>query len=416
MTYQKGIDFSVECGYKNIYAMLDPEAINKIISNLLINASKFARKKVKIIIDISAIDTIKTLSISVEDDGIGIPDSDIESIFTKFFKVQTKEHNYNNLGGSGIGLALAKSLVEKHEGQLLVESEQNIKTTFKVQIPLIEEEENNYQNNNVVGQPDDGQLTVLVVEDDYSLLQFISENYESVGYFVLRANNGLRALELLDKHQVDMVISDVMMPEMDVIELCKSIKNDMAFSHLPVILLTAKTNSDAVTEGLENGADAYVSKPFKWKNLSLITKNLMDLRQNLKQRFSQSPFESFEILPAGTKDKDFLNNLIASIDERISDPLLSVEELGREIGLSRSSLYKKIKSMTGYVPNEFIRVIRLKNAAKLLTAKNYNISEIGYMVGFSSHSYFSKCFYQQFKLTPTEFSEQNKQQPIIENN
>jgi signal transduction histidine kinase/ligand-binding sensor domain-containing protein/AraC-like DNA-binding protein len=416
MTYQKGIDFSVECGYKNIYAMLDPEAINKIISNLLINASKFARKKVKIIIDISAIDTIKTLSISVEDDGIGIPDSDIESIFTKFFKVQTKEHNYNNLGGSGIGLALAKSLVEKHEGQLLVESEQNIKTTFKVQIPLIEEEENNYQNNNVVGQPDDGQLTVLVVEDDYSLLQFISENYESVGYFVLRANNGLRALELLDKHQVDMVISDVMMPEMDGIELCKRIKNDMAFSHLPVILLTAKTNSDAVTEGLENGADAYVSKPFKWKNLSLITKNLMDLRQNLKQRFSQSPFESFEILPAGTKDKDFLNNLIASIDERISDPLLSVEELGREIGLSRSSLYKKIKSMTGYVPNEFIRVIRLKNAAKLLTAKNYNISEIGYMVGFSSHSYFSKCFYQQFKLTPTEFSEQNKQQPIIENN
>jgi CheY-like chemotaxis protein len=307
-------------------------------------------------------------------------------------------------------------LVEKHEGQLLVESEQNIKTTFKVQIPLIEEEENNYQNNNVVGQPDDGQLTVLVVEDDYSLLQFISENYESVGYFVLRANNGLRALELLDKHQVDMVISDVMMPEMDGIELCKRIKNDMAFSHLPVILLTAKTNSDAVTEGLENGADAYVSKPFKWKNLSLITKNLMDLRQNLKQRFSQSPFESFEILPAGTKDKDFLNNLIASIDERISDPLLSVEELGREIGLSRSSLYKKIKSMTGYVPNEFIRVIRLKNAAKLLTAKNYNISEIGYMVGFSSHSYFSKCFYQQFKLTPTEFSEQNKQQPIIENN
>ena len=410
MTYQKGINFSVECKYKTIYAMLDPEAINKIISNLLINASKFARKAVKIIIDISEIDHLKILNISVEDDGIGIPDSDIESIFTKFFKVQTKEHNYNNLGGSGIGLALAKSLIEKHEGQLIVESEQNVKTTFRVEIPLIEEEENNHLINYVVGVAENGQQTVLVVEDDYSLLQFISENYESAGYFVLKANNGLRALELLDKHQVDMVISDVVMPEMDGIELCKRIKNNIAFSHLPVILLTAKTNSDAVTEGLENGADAYISKPFRWKNLSLITKNLMDLRQNLKQRFSQSPFESFEILPAGIKDKDFLNKLIVSIEERISDPLLSVEELGREIGLSRSSLYKKIKSMTGYVPNEFIRIIRLKKAAKLLIAKNYNISEIGYMVGFSSHSYFSKCFCQQFKLTPTEFSEQNKQE------
>ncbi len=412
MTYQKGVDFSVVCDQKTLYAMLDPEAIQKIISNLLINASKFARKKVRVIIKIND-DSInagqKVLAVSVEDDGIGIPQSDIESIFTKFFKVQTKDHYYSNLGGSGIGLALAKSLVEKHDGKLLVQSEQNVKTTFIIEIPLIEEEINQqHQILGSVGEPIDGQQTVLVVEDDFSLLQFISENYESAGYFVLKAVNGVKALEILDKHQVDIVISDVMMPEMDGIELCKRIKNDMAYSHLPVILLTAKTNSDSVTEGLENGADAYVSKPFKWKNLSLLTKNLLDLRQNLKQRFSNSPFESFEILPAGTKDKDFLNKLIASIEERISDPLLSVEELGREIGLSRSSLYKKIKAMTGYVPNEFIRIIRLKNAARLLVINEYNISEVGYMVGFSSHSYFSKCFHQQFKLTPTEFSEQNK--------
>ncbi len=413
MTYQNGVSFSVVCDYKTIYAMLDPEAIQKIVSNLLINASKFARKTVRVIIKINEATTTtnqKMLAVCVEDDGIGIPPSDIESIFTKFFKVQTKDHYYSNLGGSGIGLALSKSLVEKHDGKLLVESEQNVKTTFTVEIPFIEEEVNHqHQIMETDGEPLDGQQTVLLVEDDFSLLQFISENYESAGYFVLKANNGVKALQILEKHQVDIVVSDVMMPEMDGIELCKRIKNDVAYSHLPVILLTAKTNSDSVTEGLENGADAYVSKPFKWKNLSLITKNLMDLRQNLKQRFSNSPFESFEILPAGTKDKDFLNKLITSIEERIADPLLSVEELGREIGLSRSSLYKKIKSMTGYVPNEFIRVIRLKNAAKLLNTKEYNISEVGYMVGFSSHSYFSKCFHQQFKVTPTEFSEQNKQ-------
>lgn len=417
MTYQKGIDFTIDCKFKTINAMLDPEAINKIVSNLIINASKFARKHVCISLGFNEPDdlNLKTIFILVEDDGIGIPEADIESIFTKFFKVQTKDHYYNNLGGSGIGLALAKSLIEKHNGKLLVESEQNVKTVFKVEIPFIEDTLQLNSVLNLVGEAEEGQQTILVVEDDLSLLNFISENYESAGYFVLRGNNGKVALELLDKHQVDMVVSDVMMPEMDGIELCKHIKNDMAYCHLPVILLTAKTNSDAVTEGLENGADAYVSKPFKWKNLSLITKNLIDLRHNLKQRFSQSPFETFEILPAGSKDREFLNKLILSIEERISDPLLSVEELGREIGLSRSSLYKKIKSMTGYVPNEFIRIIRLKNAAKLLTAKNYNISEIGYMVGFSSHSYFSKCFYQQFKLTPTEFSEQSKSQPIAEN-
>lgn len=411
MTYQKGVSFTVSCKRKAIYAMLDPEAINKIVSNLLINASKFARERVTIFIDVN--DTLadgqKLINLSVEDDGIGIPPSEIGSIFTKFFKVQTEDHNYNNLGGSGIGLALVKSLVEKHKGTLQVESEQNVRTAFIVNIPFIEETGNISSTiEQSIGEPEDGQQTILVVEDDQSLLNFISENYESDGYFVLKAQNGVIALQLLERHQVDMVISDVMMPEMDGIELCKHIKNDMAFSHLPVVLLTAKTNSDAVTEGLENGADAYLSKPFKWKNLSLITKNLMELRQNLKQRFSQSPFETFEILPAGAKDKDFLNKLIESIEDRIADPLLSVEELGREIGLSRSTLYKKIKSMTGYVPNEFIRVIRLKNAAKLLVAKNYNISEIGYMVGFSSPSYFSKCFYQQFKLTPTEFSEQNK--------
>lgn len=413
MTYQKGINFHVVCNKESIYVMLDPEAINKIISNLLINASKFARENVTVAISVKEAansDEQKLLRISVEDDGIGIPQTELESIFTKFFKVQTQDHYYNNLGGSGIGLALAKSLVKKHNGELLVESEQNVRTTFTVDIPFIEEQTiiPEHQLQEATGEAEEGQHTILLVEDDFSLLNFISESYESLGYFVLKANNGVKALELLDKHQVDIVVSDVMMPEMDGIELCKRIKNDMAFSHLPVILLTAKTNSDAVTEGLENGADAYIAKPFKWKNLSLITKNLMELRQNLKQRFSNSPFESFEILPAGTKDKDFLNKLIASIEERIADPQLSVEELGREIGLSRSSLYKKIKAMTGYVPNEFIRVIRLKNAARLLLTKEYNISEIGYMVGFSSHSYFSKCFHQQFKLTPTEFTEQIK--------
>lgn len=412
ISYQKGVDFSLETAHQHLEMMADPEALMKIMSNLLINAFKFTRKKVSISINgIAMIDNQAMVSISIEDDGIGIPKDQINSIFTKFFKVSTAEHQYSNLGGTGIGLALAKSLIEKHQGKLLVDSQEGLKTVFTILIPFQEKEEVQHALDRVEeleSEQHDGKPIVLVVEDDQSLLNFLSQSLVSEGYHPIKANNGQEGLKLLEQHHVDLIISDVMMPVMDGISFCKEVKNDINYSHLPIILLTAKTNSDAEIEGLESGADAYIAKPFKWKQLSLIARNLIELQANLKQRFAQHPFESTEILASGTKDKKFLNKLIEAIELRISDPLLSVEELGKELGLSRSSLYKKVKGMTGHVPNEFIRIIRLKNAAKLLTTQDYNISEVGYMVGFSSHSYFSKCFYQQFKLTPTEFADQHR--------
>lgn len=417
IAYQKGLNFSIKSSVKKLDVYADPEALMKILSNLLINALKFTRKNVEI--RINKLHTLENgrqmISISVEDDGIGIPKEQLEFIFTKFFKVSTEEHQYTNLGGTGIGLALAKSLTEKHGGDLQVESEEGIKTIFTVlipfvekatpQIPVFEDEE---------ADSAEGKQMVLIVEDDPSLLDFLYKSLIADGYYALKAMNGGEALKQLEKHPVDIVISDVMMPVMNGIELCKRIKNDINFSHLPVILLTAKTNSDAEIEGLESGADAYIPKPFKWKQVSLITRNLLELQANLKQRFAQHPFESSEILITGSRDKKFLDKLIESIEQRISDPQLGVEELGRQVGMSRSSLYKKVKAITGQVPNEFIRLIRLKRAAKLLTMQEYNISEIGYMVGFSSHSYFSKCFYQQFKVTPTEFAENYKNNQITE--
>lgn len=413
LSYQKGIDFNIQTSHKSLNVMVDPEALMKIISNLLINAFKFTRKKVEIRInDLVVVEEDKMVSISIEDDGIGIPKEQIDSIFTKFFKVSNEEHQYSNLGGTGIGLALAKSLIEKHDGKLLVNSQEGFRTTFTVLLPYQElgakinlttsftEDEGLDQNN--------GKPTVLVVEDDQSLLNFLAQSLTTDGYHPIKASQGEEGLRALEQHQIDLIISDVMMPVMDGIAFCKQVKNDINYSHLPIILLTAKTNSESEIEGLESGADAYIAKPFKWKQLSLIARNLIDLQANLRQRFAQHPFESTEILASGTKDKKFLNKLIEAIEVRISDPLLSVEELGRELGLSRSSLYKKVKGLTGHVPNEFIRIIRLKSAAKLLTTQEYNISEVGYMVGFSSHSYFSKCFYQQFQLTPTEFADQHK--------
>ncbi|WP_231426163.1 two-component regulator propeller domain-containing protein [Pedobacter sp. Leaf250] len=407
---KRGLEFSVHSPIQKLDINADPEALMKILSNLLINAFKFARNKLQINVNEihTTNDGLQMISISVEDDGIGIPKAQLDSIFKKFFKVSTEEHHYTNLGGTGIGLALAKSLSEKHGGKLDVKSEEGVKTTFTVLIPFVQNEIALNTDFEEINEERDGKQTVLIVEDDPSLLEFLSKSFIAEGYHTIRSKNGKEALKQLDNHQVDLVISDVMMPVMDGIELCKIIKNDIDYSHLPVVLLTAKTNTDAEIQGLESGADAYISKPFKWKQLSLLIKNLLELQSNLKQRFAQSPLEGTEILISGNRDKKFLEKITQIIEARISDPQLSVEDLGREVGLSRSSLYKKIKAKTGHVPNEFVRLIRLKTAAKLLVEQEYTIAEIGYMVGFNSHSYFSKCFFTQFELTPTEFAEKYK--------
>jgi len=417
MAEKRNLEFSINSNFKSLDVFLDQEAIMKILSNLLINAFKFARHKLSMRINDFYLTQKgeKMISISIEDDGIGIPDAQLDSIFKKFFKVSSQEHHYSNLGGTGIGLALAKSLTEKHGGKLLVESEEGIKTIFTVLIPLKESLNHSERDfNSVANEETEGRQTVLIVEDDPALLIFLYKSFLSEGYYAVMAKNGEDALKKLEKSHIDIVISDVMMPVMDGIALCNTIKNDINFSHLPVILLTAKTNTEAEIQGLENGADAYIAKPFKWKQLSLIIKNLLELQSNLKLRFAQNPFESTDILISGNRDKKFLEKITQIIQDRISDPQLSVEDLGKELGLSRSSLYKKVKAKTGYVPNEFVRLIRLKAAAKLLTQQEFNISEIGYMVGFSSHSYFSKCFYSQFKSTPTEFAENYKKDSSIE--
>lgn len=411
--YQNTVSFTLTTELKKLDLYADPEALTKILSNLLINAFKFTRSRVEMRINQPekghADD--RFVSISIEDDGIGIPQNQLDNIFTKFFKVSSDNHHYSNLGGSGIGLALAKSLAEKHGGELLVESQAGLRTVFTVRIPL---ETSRREPAELFPGPDADEAAandrpgVLIVEDDQALRSFIYESLQNEGYQPFKAQNGVEALDQLKKHSPDIVISDVMMPEMDGFELCRKIKTDINYSHIPVILLTAKTNAEAEIEGLENGADAYISKPFKWKQVSLITKNLLDLQLSVRQKFAQQPLDEPEVLIAESRDKKFMSSLISSIETHMSDTRFSVEELGKELGLSRSSLYKKVKSLTGYVPNEFIRLLRLKYAAKLLSTQEYTISEVGYMAGFNSHSYFSKCFYQQFNETPSEFAEKHR--------
>ena len=413
VAYQKGIKFSIETKISHLNVDADPEAMTKILSNLLINAFKFTRTKVKLKVLEPVMNELglAVFSISVEDDGIGIPKDQVDNIFKKFFKVSSGQYDYSNLGGTGIGLALAKSLSEKHDGNLLVESLEGKKTVFTVQIPFAEDItslKNDKKNTSALDQNEDGNQLILVAEDDLSMINFIIKSLHAEGYKAIGARNGKQALKLLDDHHVDLIVSDVMMPETDGMELCKTIKSDINFSHIPFILLTAKANSEAEILGFENGADAFIVKPFKWKHVSVVIKNLLDSRIKLKDKFSQQPLSDAKTLTTNTRDSKFIQKLIAIIEERITDPQLSVVELSKEMAMSRSSLHKKLKSMTGSVPNEFVRLIRLKHAAKLLALQEYNVSEVGYLAGFNSHSYFSKCFYQQFNQTPSEFAEKKR--------
>ena len=249
--------------------------------------------------------------------------------------------------------------------------------------------------------------TILLIEDDTFLSEFIFKNLTQEGYKCINVNNGDEALKLLNNHHIDILICDISSPSKGGIDFCKKIKHDINYNHIPFILLTGKTSAEVEIDALENGAYACIAKPFKWKQLSLTIKNLIQLHHNIWMKFSQHPFEDTESLYSAHKDRVFLKKLISAVEEHISDSEFSVEELSKKVGLSRSALYKKIKTITGHVPSEFIRQVRLKHAAKLLITREYNISEIGYMVGFSSPSYFSRCFYQQFQVTPTEFVKYN---------
>jgi len=416
ISYQRKIKFSLTTRINQLHAQADPEALTKILNNLLINAFKFTRTHVKIKVNEPVVEPGDKhfFSISIEDDGIGIPQKHIDDIFTKFFKVSSGQHHYNNLGGTGIGLTLSKLLTEKHDGRLLINSNEGEFTIFTILIPY--EPINDaadikppivHQDVAAEVEDNDERPVVLVVEDDVSLISFIVNALKEEGYKSIQAGNGVEALKLLENNAVDIIISDVMMPEMDGLEFCRNVKSDINYSHIPLILLTAKSNSESEIAGIENGADSYIIKPFKWKHVSAVVKNLLSSRDKLRNKFSQQPLADANSLTTNSSDKKFLEKIIAIIEERITDPQLSVEELSREMAMSRSSLHKKLKSMSGHVPNEFIRLIRLKHAARLLLSNEYNVSEIGYMVGFNSHSYFSKCFYQHFKLTPTEFLEKN---------
>jgi len=417
---QKAIDFSFVPEMGQTYGWYDENKMEKVFFNLLSNAFKFTPENGKISVRIiSDEDNITTI---VEDNGIGISGDDLPFIFERFYKFD-KKYSGNYLG-SGIGLALAKSIVNLHQGTISVESQPKEFTRFTVKIPkgrshfptkllrvqpkqkalsrpfTILEENGSSESKLVPLQADAPKL--LIVEDNEEVRAYLKEIFGSI-YFVSEAINGMQGFKKASSEYPDIIISDILMPEMDGIEFCRKIKTSVETSHIPVILLTARTSLIFRTEGLDTGADDYITKPFNPELLIKRVHNLVESRKRLREKFGkQIKIEPSEVT-LSSPDQVLLKRTLEIVENYISDDDFNVNVLAKEVGLSRAVLYRKIPAITNYTPNEFIRVMRLKRAAQLLSQNVMSISEICYTVGFKTPKYFSKCFRELFGLSPSEY-------------
>jgi signal transduction histidine kinase/DNA-binding NarL/FixJ family response regulator/streptogramin lyase len=405
---------------EEIFVFYDKKKFETVFYNLLSNAVKFSPNSEKIDVSISKDNLYAKINFS--NSGIVIPSEKLSNIFNRFYQVD--DTGTRNFEGTGIGLSLVKEYVELHKGKIEVESNNN-KTLFTIHIPLGK----NHLSENEIVQEDLDQLQVdlipqsdlsttstqiiieqvetdktiiLIVEDNPDLREMIKENLQD-NYFVLEAENGLKGLKLAEETIPDLIISDIMMPEMDGIEFCAKVKSDERTSHIPVILLTAKADVENKIEGLETGADDYLTKPFDFTELKTRINNLILQRKKLRKRFGRSiTLEPKEIAITST-DEIFLSRLMKFIEERIDDPDLNVQNLSDSMGMSRIQLYRKIKALTDMSVSEFVRSIRLKRSLALLDSKSGNISEVAYDVGFNNPAYFSECFKKQFGKLPSEY-------------
>lgn len=420
LAQSKRIDYTFLHEMDSLFVWVDTDKMEKILTNLLSNAFKFTPEQGKITIRLREEETEVVLS--VEDNGEGIPPENLASVFERFF---TSGQSY--APGTGIGLHLTREFVLMHKGSIHVESEQGERTVFTVQIPKGKSHfdescvflSNATESSSGVAHLDISQVqetlnkkydyTILIVEDDWDIRTYLQ--HELSGNFnVLVAENGAKALDILLKENVSLVVSDVMMPEMNGFELCRRVKSDMALSHIPVILLTALSDDSQRLYGFEGGADEYIQKPFNIEIVKLRIIKLLEERNRLREVFlkeSQSP-AGLSIETKGkveSLDDLFMRKFIALIEENYSDPDFSIEKGSEKLGLSRVHLYRKVKELSGITPTDFLRNYRLKKASALLKQRSGTISEVAYATGFGSPAYFSKCFKAVYNITPTEFIE-----------
>jgi len=410
---QKQIEMELCLPEYEVWAQINKEAVIKILSNMLNNGLKYSQSFLKVTL---SEDNVNELTVITENDGDLVPDNMKEDIFKPFVRFRGSENN-NPLTGTGIGLGLSRSLAELHNGTLVMLPSSNV-NVFKLTIPLKQDslpliEQLHRDDDEIINQTDyrEDKTSILIVEDDSIMISFISRQL-SKSFNVFTASNGKEALELMECNNVMLVVSDIMMPEMDGIALCNAIKTDIRFSHIPVILLTAKTGIQSKIEGMQIGADSFIEKPFSPKYLIACISNLLDGRERLRKQFAASPTEDTSSIATTQTDIVFINKVNEIIEANYMNSDFSMDDLALDLGMSRSSFYRKISGVLDMTPNDYLRLVRLKRAAKLLQNVNVRVSEVCYIVGFNSPSYFAKCFQKQFGFTPKDFLERNSIQEV----
>lgn len=435
---QKNIKLSFECQDEKLICWVDRDKLEKIINNLLSNAFKFTPANGQISVNASSTksDDEEFTEVKVSDSGIGIPEEKLKHIFDRFYQVD--DSSRKNYGGSGIGLALVKELVDLHKWQIEVQSEFGKGTVFYLRIPLSESyltenekiydkvsderkkvsdkltglysEEDNFgkEIEQEIAEKQkllDAKPSILVVEDSEDVRSYLTGLLKS-DYQLNEAVDGEDGIKKAVDLMPDLIISDVMMPSMDGFEFCKKIKTDWQTSHIPVILLTAKVSAQSKIEGLETGADDYLTKPFSSKELFVRIKNLLKQRRKLREKFRKEIKVEPASIAVNSVDNEFLEKAFTVVEKNLSNTEFSSEVFAKEMFMSRSQLHRKLMAVAGQGPGEFVRAFRLKKAAALILEKRLSITQIAFEVGFNSPSHFTKAFRQQFNCLPTEFIEQ----------
>lgn len=422
------VDFKYKATEAKLSFLFDKDALEKILFNLLSNAFKHTPAKGKITISLSKTD--EEAIIRVADSGKGMAAEHLGRIFDRYYQINSEETNL----GSGVGLAFTKRLVELHHGSIAVESHEGTGSVFTVKIPLAKEAygndivvkpktydlsvqttaevplaelvdlplEENLPNEEMAPVAKDGQERLLVVDDNPEIVTYLAQSFGHT-YHVLTAGDGAEALEVLQDNQVDLIICDVMMPELDGLHFCKRVKQNIQTCHIPIVLLTANSDPSQQLKGLEMGSDDYVTKPFSINLLEAKVQNILRSRKRLKEYYSASKEIVPENIAFNTLDETFLKQAISIIEANLAVSDFSVDKFSREIGMSRSNLYLKLKAITGESVTDFIKRIRFKKAVELMETRQYTIAQVAYMSGFNSPSYFSTAFKQYYDCMPTEY-------------
>ncbi|KJD35997.1 hypothetical protein PW52_05095 [Tamlana sedimentorum] len=425
---EKNINFFYKITKPNEDIVLDVEKVERIIFNLLSNSFKNTPTQGNISIEagISFLNDQKIINIDVVDTGKGIPPEKLINIFERFYQLGSKA---GDISGGGIGLSFCKSLTNLLGGEISAKSKPDVETRFSVKIPSKQIEDYSLDESKLIEKSyikdwvplsntvnelaslssdtqDQKEYTVLVVENELDIQNFLMTEL-SVKYNIIIASNGVEALEKLKVKEPDLIVSDVMMPEMDGFEFCEKLKSTSEICHIPIILLTALEDNDNLIKGLEYGADDYISKPFSFKHLELRINKLIQSNLKIKEYFAKNsslPKDNSIGLELSKKDEAFIANIIEVIETNLSDSTFGVEELSKEVGISTSHFYRKLKQLTGQVPNVYLRNYRLQRAAELLISnEGFNVAQVMYQIGIESNSYFSTSFKKLHGVSPSEF-------------